>query len=93
LPSAACLSRAPTLLFGAVGGGRAGFNWQSGAMVVGAEADFDWSNAKGSISAQCAAAACGAAGPVPLGDRSCADVELGESSNPFDRYDFHESAE
>src|ERR1700757_988158 len=44
-----------TALFGAVGGGQAGFNWQSGALVLGAEADFDWSGAKGSISAQCAA--------------------------------------
>ena len=42
-----------TALFGAVGGGQAGFNWQSGALVLGAEADFDWSNPKGSISAQC----------------------------------------
>jgi len=42
-------------VFGAVGGGQAGFNWQSGALVLGAEADFDWSNAKGSITAQCAA--------------------------------------
>jgi outer membrane immunogenic protein len=46
-----------TALFGAVGGGQAGFNWQSGALVLGAEADFDWSGAKGSISAQCAACA------------------------------------
>lgn len=45
---------ADTALFGAVGGGQVGFNWQSGALVMGAEADFDWSNAKGSISAQCA---------------------------------------
>jgi outer membrane immunogenic protein len=46
-----------TALFGAVGGGQAGFNWQSGALVLGAEADFDWANAKGSISAQCAVCA------------------------------------
>ena len=45
---------ADTALFGAVGGGQAGFNWQSGALVLGAEADFDWSNPKGSITAQCA---------------------------------------
>ena len=43
-----------TAVFGAVGGGQAGFNWQSGALVLGAEGDFDWSNLKGSISAQCA---------------------------------------
>ena len=46
-----------TALFGAIGGGQAGFNWQSGALVMGAEADFDWSNAKGNISAQCAGCA------------------------------------
>jgi outer membrane immunogenic protein len=45
---------ADTALFGAVGGGQAGFNWQTGALVVGVEGDFDWSNPKGSISAQCA---------------------------------------
>jgi outer membrane immunogenic protein len=45
---------ADTAVFGAVAGGQAGYNWQSGALVLGAEADFDWSNPKGSISAQCA---------------------------------------
>jgi len=43
-----------TAVFGAVAGGQAGFNWQSGAFVFGAEGDFDWSSAKGSITAQCA---------------------------------------
>ena len=38
---------------GAVGGGQAGFNWQTGALVVGVEGDFDWSNPKGSIRAMC----------------------------------------
>jgi outer membrane immunogenic protein len=47
-----------TAVFGAVGGAQAGFNWQSGALVLGAEGDFDWSNLTGSISAQCAT--CGA---------------------------------
>jgi outer membrane immunogenic protein len=45
---------ADTAVFGAVGGAQVGYNWQSGALVLGAEADFDWSNLKGSISAQCA---------------------------------------
>jgi len=43
-----------TALWGAAGGGQAGFNWQSGALVLGAEGDFQWSNLKGSVSAQCA---------------------------------------
>jgi outer membrane immunogenic protein len=51
---------ADTAVFGAVGGGQAGFNWQSGELVVGAEGDFDWSNLKGSISAQCTPCAVGA---------------------------------
>jgi outer membrane immunogenic protein len=50
-------STVDTAVFGAVGGGQVGYNWQFGALVLGAEADFDWSNAKGSISAQCAS--CG----------------------------------
>jgi outer membrane immunogenic protein len=41
-------------VFGAAAGGQAGYNWQFGALVLGAEGDFNWSNAKGSISAQCA---------------------------------------
>jgi outer membrane immunogenic protein len=45
---------ADTAVFGAVGGAQAGYNWQSGALVLGAEGDFDWSNLKGSINAQCA---------------------------------------
>ena len=45
---------ADTALFGAVGGGQAGFNCQTGALVVGVEGDFDWSNPEGSISTQCA---------------------------------------
>jgi outer membrane immunogenic protein len=44
---------ADTAVFGAVAGGQAGYNWQFGALVLGAEGDFDWSNLKGSISAQC----------------------------------------
>jgi len=48
-----------TAVFGAVGGAQVGYNWQSGALVLGAEDDFDWSNLKGSISAQ-----CGICGPV-----------------------------
>jgi len=47
-------STVDTAVFGAVGGGQVGYNWQFGALVLGAEADFDLSNAKGSISAQCA---------------------------------------
>ena len=45
---------ADTAAFGAVGGAQAGYNWQFGALVLGAEGDFDWSNLKGSINAQCA---------------------------------------
>ncbi len=35
-------------LDGAIGGGQVGRNWQSGGMVVGMEADFNWLNASSS---------------------------------------------
>src|SRR5262249_41592343 len=57
---------ADTAFSGAVGGGQAGVNWPSRALGGGAEADFGLRNAKGSISAQCAAAACGAAATATL---------------------------
>ena len=34
---------------GFLGGGTAGYNWQSGAIVYGVEGDFDWSNVKGTV--------------------------------------------
>ena len=40
-------------LKGAIGGGQIGYNWQSGAMVFGAEADFQASLIKGSITTPC----------------------------------------
>src|SRR5262249_50522535 len=40
-------------LFGAIGGGQAGVNWQSGAAVFGIEADFQASGLKGGLSAPC----------------------------------------
>jgi outer membrane immunogenic protein len=36
---------------GAVAGGQAGFNWQSNALVLGIEGDFDWSGLQGSDTA------------------------------------------
>ncbi len=45
---------ADTDLWGPAGGLQAGYNWQSGAFVLGVETDFQWSDLKGSISAQCA---------------------------------------
>ena len=35
---------------GVLGGLQGGYNWQIGTWLVGAEADFDWSDAKGSVS-------------------------------------------
>jgi outer membrane immunogenic protein len=43
---------------GAIGGGQAGFNWQSGAFVFGVEADFQWSGMKGSLVAPCPPGIC-----------------------------------
>ncbi len=48
---------ADTNLWGPAGGAQLGYNWQTGATVFGAEADFQWSDLKGSISAQCAVCA------------------------------------
>jgi outer membrane immunogenic protein len=52
----ATFATADTSLWGALGGAQAGFNWQSGGFVAGVEGDFDWSNPKGSITAQAGAA-------------------------------------
>jgi outer membrane immunogenic protein len=43
---------------GVIAGGQAGYNWQSGAWVLGIEADFQYSGMKGSLSAPCPAGIC-----------------------------------
>jgi outer membrane immunogenic protein len=48
-------------LTGAVAGGQAGYNWQSGPLVYGVETDIQWSNAKGTLSAPCVPGLCGLA--------------------------------
>ena len=48
-------------LTGAVAGGQAGYNWQSGPLVYGLETDIQWSNANGTLSAPCAPGLCGLA--------------------------------
>jgi outer membrane immunogenic protein len=45
-------------LKGALGGGQIGYNWQSGAWVLGVEADFQASSLKGHISTPCLAPFC-----------------------------------
>jgi outer membrane immunogenic protein len=60
----ATFAAADTSLWGAAGGVQTGFNWQSGNFVAGLEGDFDWSNAKGSITALCTI--CGAATSATL---------------------------
>jgi len=45
-------------LSGAIGGGQVGYNWQSGAMVFGVEADFQASGVKGTLATPCAGALC-----------------------------------
>jgi outer membrane immunogenic protein len=44
---------------GAIGGGQAGFNWQTGATVIGLETDFQATGLKGGISTPCAGGLCG----------------------------------
>jgi outer membrane immunogenic protein len=47
-------------LTGAVGGGQAGYNWQTGPLVLGVEADIQASSLKGSLTAPpCPASICG----------------------------------
>jgi outer membrane immunogenic protein len=46
-------------LKGAIGGGQVGYNWQSGPMVLGGEADFQASSIKGGISTPCVPPFCG----------------------------------
>lgn len=45
-------------LAGALGGGQAGFNWQYGLTVLGAEADIQASSVKGGIATPCIAGLC-----------------------------------
>lgn len=45
-------------LVGAVGGGQVGFNWQAGAAVFGAEADFQASGVEGTLSTPCLPGLC-----------------------------------
>ncbi len=44
---------------GAIGGAQVGYNWQTGAMVLGVEADFQASGLKGDISTPCIPPFCG----------------------------------
>lgn len=48
-------------LTGAVAGGQLGYNWQTGPMVLGLEADIQFSSAKGTLSAPCVPGLCGVA--------------------------------
>jgi outer membrane immunogenic protein len=52
-------------LAGVVGGGQLGYNWQSGALVYGAETDFQATSLRSNVSATCLIALCG----VPLSAR------------------------
>jgi outer membrane immunogenic protein len=49
-----------TSLEGAVGGAQAGYNWQTGPLVLGLEANFDGSGLRGSRTAPCLPPLCGA---------------------------------
>jgi outer membrane immunogenic protein len=43
---------------GGIGGGQAGFNWQTGVTVLGAEADLQASGLRGGLAAPCSAGIC-----------------------------------
>jgi outer membrane immunogenic protein len=48
---------------GFMAGGTLGYNWQSGAIVYGIEADLDWSNVKGDVACPAGIAVCEAKSP------------------------------
>ncbi len=50
-------------LSGVLGGGQVGYNWHSGPILFGAEADFQASNVTGSLTTPCVPVLCG----LPLG--------------------------
>jgi outer membrane immunogenic protein len=52
-----------TPLQGVVGGGEAGYNWQTGPWVLGLEANFEGSGLSGSRTAPCPPPLCGALAP------------------------------
>jgi len=49
---------ANTSISGLNGGGQLGYNWQSGAMLLGLETDFQFANLRGSVGAACFVALC-----------------------------------
>jgi len=49
-----------TSLEGAIGGAEAGYNWQTGPLVLGLEANFEGSGLRGSRTAPCLPPLCGA---------------------------------
>ena len=57
-PGAPAFASVNNSLTGAIGGVQAGFNWQTGVTVVGAEADFQASGLRGGLSAPCPAGLC-----------------------------------
>ena len=52
-----------TPLTGVVGGGEAGYNWQTGSWVLGLEANFEGSGLSGSRTAPCSPPLCGLLAP------------------------------
>ena len=49
---------------GGIGGGQAGFNWQTGVTVLGIEADLQASGLRGGLAAPCAAGICALGRPA-----------------------------
>ena len=65
VPPAGSITGAKFDMNGAIAGGQAGFNWQSGGFVGGIEGDLQWSDEKGGARAVCAAPGPGPGACLP----------------------------
>ena len=61
VPPAGSITNAAFDINGAIAGGQAGYNWQTGSWVWGVEADIQWSGEKGRANFNCASALGGGA--------------------------------
>jgi outer membrane immunogenic protein len=59
VPPPGSISNASFDMNGAIAGGQAGYNWQTSNWVLGAEADIQWSDERGSAAYRCAATGVG----------------------------------
>ena len=66
VPPAAITATSSAQLSGGVAGGQIGFNWQTGWLVIGIEADGQWSGQESSVTAVCVTVCTSLTGNVKL---------------------------